>query len=88
MKTILKIIPGFSSYSHILNLQKQIVEAKLLDSSLPNILLLLQHKPVYTKGRRELPDPLQETRLKALGADYHHVSCFSRLMFRFLEVAR
>jgi lipoate-protein ligase B len=74
MKTIFKILPGLSSYSTVLKLQTRLVEAKLADPSLPNILLLLQHKPVYTKGRRELPDPAEEARLKALGADYQHVS--------------
>jgi lipoate-protein ligase B len=70
---IYRILPKLSSYATILNIQHKIVEAKLKDLSLPNILLLLQHTPVYTKGRRELKDSGEEVRLKALGAEYHHV---------------
>jgi len=40
--------------------------------SCPDILLLLEHRPVYTTGRRQLADELanERLRLQGLGADW------------------
>ncbi|CAG8655512.1 11871_t:CDS:2 [Acaulospora morrowiae] len=61
-------------YAKALNLQKVLVQRRLdkNDSSLPNLLLLLQHPPTYTTGRRDRNKNIEaeEARLKKLGAEY------------------
>ncbi|MGH2961415.1 MAG: lipoyl(octanoyl) transferase LipB, partial [Solirubrobacterales bacterium] len=44
-------------YEEARGLQKRL-EAARLEDEVPDILLLLEHPPVYTKGRRSTPDEL------------------------------
>jgi lipoyl(octanoyl) transferase len=49
--------PGLVPYDEARALQKSL-EAARLDDQIPDLLLLLEHPPVYTKGRRSTPDEL------------------------------
>jgi len=62
-------------YARTLALQERIHELQLLQRKRghhKDILLLLQHRPVYTSGRRQTDDSVQpeRTRLRSLGADF------------------
>ena len=58
---------NYLSYKDGLSLQELLVQKKLNK----NILLLLQHKPVYTLGRRSVEEnPTESSHLRNLGADY------------------
>jgi len=48
---------GQISYADARELQKRLETARLGDA-IPDVLLLLEHPPVYTKGRRSTPDEL------------------------------
>ena len=48
---------GLVPYEDARRLQGEI-EAARLDGRIPDVLLLLEHPPVYTKGRRSTPDEL------------------------------
>ncbi|RHZ81057.1 hypothetical protein Glove_124g16 [Diversispora epigaea] len=60
------------SYIKALNLQRSLVQSKL-DNTSSDFLLLLQHPPTYTTGRRDLNnnDNKEAERLKKLGAEYY-----------------
>ncbi|EOR04767.1 hypothetical protein J056_000107 [Wallemia ichthyophaga EXF-994] len=67
MSIYYKRLPGLVPYSSALALQDRLIAAK------PNIhiLLLLEHSPVYTVGRRIKDENAEEiSRLRNLGADY------------------
>jgi lipoate-protein ligase B len=49
--------PGLVPYDEARVLQKRL-EAARLDDEIPDVVLLLEHPPVYTKGRRTTPDAL------------------------------
>jgi lipoyl(octanoyl) transferase len=49
--------PGAVPYEEARIAQKRL-EAARLDGEIPDLLLLLEHPPVYTKGRRATPDEL------------------------------
>jgi lipoyl(octanoyl) transferase len=49
--------PGVVPYDEARRVQKRL-EAARLDGDVPDLLLLLEHPPVYTKGRRATPDEL------------------------------
>jgi lipoyl(octanoyl) transferase len=49
--------PGLVPYDEARVLQKRL-EAARLDDEIPDVVLLLEHPPVYTKGRRTTPDEL------------------------------
>src|SRR5215211_477002 len=49
--------PGVVPYDEARALQKRL-EAARLDDEIPDVVLLLEHPPVYTKGRRTTPDEL------------------------------
>jgi lipoyl(octanoyl) transferase len=49
--------PGLVPYEEARWLQKQLEHARQ-DGQIPDVLLLLEHPPVYTKGRRSTPDEL------------------------------
>ncbi|KAJ6500554.1 hypothetical protein C8R45DRAFT_896694 [Mycena sanguinolenta] len=62
-------------YAQTLALQERIHQLQLLHrktSSHKDILLLLQHRPVYTSGRRQTEESVQDerTRLTNIGADF------------------
>ncbi|KDQ54830.1 hypothetical protein JAAARDRAFT_134512 [Jaapia argillacea MUCL 33604] len=64
-------------YTRTLALQEQLHSLQLLQrratpSTHKDVLLLLQHRPVYTAGRRQTDDELhsERTRLTRLGADF------------------
>jgi lipoyl(octanoyl) transferase len=48
---------GLVPYDEARELQKRL-EAARLDGAIPDVLLLLEHPPTYTKGRRATPDEL------------------------------
>jgi lipoyl(octanoyl) transferase len=48
---------GMVDYGEALSLQERIREARQVDE-LPDVLLTLEHPPVYTRGRRSLPGEL------------------------------
>jgi lipoyl(octanoyl) transferase len=62
--------PGLMPYSEAWELQKQ-VERQRLAEAVPDVLLLLEHPPVYTRGRRTEPAelPMGETWYRAQGID-------------------
>jgi lipoate-protein ligase B len=69
-----KIIPNFVKYKNGLAVQKCLVELKQMantDKS-KDIMLLLEHYPTYTAGRR-VSDHSNAARLVSLGADYFPV---------------
>lgn len=55
---------GTLPYSHALTLQHEI-RARRIAGELPDVVLLLEHPPVYTRGRRSDPSEL------ALGEDFY-----------------
>jgi len=62
-------------YASTWNLQERIHKIQLAERSTdlhPDILLLLQHRPVYTAGRRQTETDIQDerNRLQKLGADF------------------
>jgi lipoyl(octanoyl) transferase len=62
--------PGLVPYEEARALQRR-VEAARLDDRIPDVLLLLEHPPVYTKGRRATPDelPMDEDWYRMQGID-------------------
>jgi lipoyl(octanoyl) transferase len=61
---------GSVDYEEALALQDQLRAARLLDA-VPDLLLLLEHPPVYTRGRRSDPSelPMGESWYRAQGID-------------------
>jgi lipoyl(octanoyl) transferase len=61
---------GQVPYEEARAIQKQL-EAARLDDEIPDVLLLLEHPPVYTKGRRSTPDelPMGEDWYRAQGIE-------------------
>jgi lipoate-protein ligase B len=65
-------------YAATLSLQHRIHELQLArrhaQTDYPDIMLVLQHRPVYTAGRRQKEEDLlpESLRLRQLGADYVH----------------
>lgn len=63
-------------YSSALRLQENLHQLQLArrngNVEYPNLLLLLEHRPVYTTGRRQIGLDLaaEQTRLESLGADW------------------
>lgn len=63
-------------YKGALQLQEQIHRIQLhqrrIGESFPDVLLLLQHRPVYTAGRRQLENEMKDesARLRDIGADF------------------
>jgi lipoyl(octanoyl) transferase len=57
MDQVLVIRPGLVPYEEARRAQKRIEQARLA-GEVPDVLLLLEHPPVYTKGRRAEPDEL------------------------------
>jgi lipoyl(octanoyl) transferase len=55
---------GRLEYRRALALQERVRAARLQDQ-LPDVLLMLEHPPVYTRGRRSAPDEL------SMGADWY-----------------
>jgi lipoyl(octanoyl) transferase len=49
--------PGLVPYADALAQQKRLERARI-DGELPDLLLLLEHPPIYTKGRRSTPEEL------------------------------
>jgi lipoyl(octanoyl) transferase len=49
--------PGLVPYADALATQKRL-EQERIDGEVPDLLLLLEHPPVYTKGRRSAPEEL------------------------------
>lgn len=61
------------TYIKALNLQNYIVKNRI-ENKLGNVLLLVQHPPTYTTGRREKEKRENERlRLKEFGAEYYEV---------------
>ena len=69
---------GLLSYSRALALQNALVTARIQRDKLwqnVNMLLLLQHPPTFTAGRRiKGTDDTEGRRLRSLGAEYYEVS--------------
>jgi lipoyl(octanoyl) transferase len=63
---VLTVRCGLLSYEEGLRLQKRIEGARQA-GELPDVLLLLEHRPVYTKGRRTQPEEL------AMGEDWYRM---------------
>jgi lipoyl(octanoyl) transferase len=61
---------GLVPYTEALALQKRLEAARQLDQ-IPDVLLLLEHPPVYTRGRRSTPDelPMGEEWYRAQGIE-------------------
>ena len=57
MDVVWTVRPGLVPYQEARRLQKAIEGARN-DGLIPDVLLLLEHPPVYTKGRRSTPDEL------------------------------
>ena len=61
------------TYIKTLNLQKYLVKSRI-ENKLGNVLLLVQHPPTYTTGRREKEKGKDERlRLQEFGAEYYEV---------------
>jgi len=54
---ILVVECGLVPYGEALGLQQRLVEARQRDAT-PDVLLLLEHPPTYTRGRRSGPEEL------------------------------
>jgi lipoyl(octanoyl) transferase len=63
---ILTVRCGLVPYEEAVRLQKRIEAARQADE-VPDVLLLLEHNPVYTKGRRTQPSEL------AMGEDWYRM---------------
>ncbi|MCG3183757.1 MAG: Octanoyltransferase [Planctomycetes bacterium] len=65
---------GRRPYAEVWELQKQLLEARI-DSAIGDTLLLVEHEPVYTWGKRTDPEHMGagEAALRALGADTFEV---------------
>jgi lipoyl(octanoyl) transferase len=63
---VLTVRCGLVPYEEARQLQKRIEEARQADE-MPDVLLLLEHNPVYTKGRRSQPGEL------AMGEDWYRM---------------
>jgi lipoyl(octanoyl) transferase len=57
VEEVLTVRPGLVPYLDARRLQKEIERARQA-AEIPDVLLLLEHPPVYTKGRRSTPDEL------------------------------
>lgn len=63
MTAVLKVIEreGVEEYAKTLLVQKELLEEKINDTTLPEVLVLVEHEPVYTVGRSEpFQTPLDE----------------------------
>ncbi|MFH1154649.1 MAG: lipoyl(octanoyl) transferase LipB [Pseudomonadota bacterium] len=56
--TIMTVDLGIAAYVRVFDLQQQIVAAKIKDPELPDIVLVLEHPPVFTLGKRGGKDNL------------------------------
>jgi lipoyl(octanoyl) transferase len=63
---VLTVRSGLLPYEEAARLQKRIAAARQADD-IPDVLLLLEHNPVYTKGRRTQPGEL------AMGEDWYRM---------------
>src|SRR3954452_22729158 len=62
------------TYIKALNLQQYLVKYKI-ENKLNNVLLLVQHPPTYTTGRRDKGKGERERlRLQEFGAEFHEVN--------------
>src|SRR6266480_5503265 len=62
------------TYIKALNLQQYLVKNKI-ENKLDNVLLLVQHPPTYTTGRRDKGKGERERlRLQEFGAEFHEVN--------------
>ena len=89
---LVKRLPGLTRYAPSQRLQHYLQETLFHERGIDegrNILLLLEHAPVYTAGRRYASasanesaslNEIQMETIKSLGADYHTVPLF--LSFR------
>ncbi|HEX6263226.1 MAG TPA: lipoyl(octanoyl) transferase LipB [Actinomycetota bacterium] len=68
------LAPGRVPYSSALEAMRELVDRRIV-GEVPDTLLLLEHEPVYTAGRRTDPSHLlmAERDLRARGAELHHV---------------
>jgi lipoyl(octanoyl) transferase len=66
MDEVLTVRCGLVPYEEARSLQKRIEAARQADA-IPDVLLLLEHPPVYTKGRRTQPGEL------AMGEDWYRM---------------
>ena len=70
-----RYIPGYIPYDKALKIQYYLVQRLSLSEKGFHVLLLLQHPPTYTAGRRIKGTIRTEgDRLKKLGADYFEVN--------------
>ncbi len=64
---------GLMAYEEAYALQKELVAQKRSDASLPDYLLLLEHPPVYTSGRKSQLDPsVEKVAVERGGEDTFH----------------
>jgi lipoyl(octanoyl) transferase len=63
---ILVVRCGLLSYEEGLELQRRVESARQADA-VPDVLLLLEHRPVYTRGRRSTPEELP------MGAEWYEM---------------
>jgi lipoyl(octanoyl) transferase len=70
VEEVLTVCPGLVPYVDARRLQKEIEGARQA-GEIPDVLLLLEHPPVYTKGRRSTPDelPMGENWYRRQGID-------------------
>eukprot|EP00047_Mylnosiga_fluctuans_P002693 m.225535 g.225535 ORF g.225535 m.225535 type:complete len:232 (+) comp11278_c0_seq1:53-748(+) len=73
----LGLIPWKEAVAVQLRYVKQLQE----DSTAKDAILLCEHPPVYTLGKRLQEDPVQAAHLRALGAEYHKSSRGGQITF-------
>ncbi len=66
--------PGLMPYAHANQLMHDLAERRL-NYEIPDALILLEHPPVYTAGRRSKPEHLvwATEQIEAAGAELHHI---------------
>src|SRR5207245_4530635 len=66
--------PGLVPYAHANELMHDLADRRLRNE-IPDTLILLEHPPVYTAGRRSKPEHLvwATEQIEAAGAELHHI---------------
>lgn len=73
-RPVLRVLQlGQRPWQSVLKVQEQLVATLKSDPSAPDTLILCEHPPIYTAGKRVPQNDAEEKRLRSLGADYHRV---------------
>lgn len=72
---------GIAPWRTVLDLQHKFVKELQEDDKAADVLILCEHPPVYTLGKRLEENPAEARRLTAIGAEYHKTTRGGQITF-------